>query len=77
MCSATGYPVAERPAYTLCEIDYPTIVPSLAVIGCQFDQIEAPRVHQLVGGAVGWPPAAYAQQPPVIGFMSARSPSNS
>jgi hypothetical protein len=34
MCSATGYPVAERPAYTGREIGYPAIVPNLAVTGC-------------------------------------------
>jgi hypothetical protein len=34
MCSATSGPVAERPAYTRREIDYPAIVPSLAVTGC-------------------------------------------
>jgi hypothetical protein len=34
MCSATGYPVAEWPAYTGREIGYPAIVPSLAVTGC-------------------------------------------
>jgi hypothetical protein len=34
MCSATGYPVAERPAYTRGENRFSTIVPSLAVTGC-------------------------------------------
>jgi hypothetical protein len=34
MCSATGYAVAERPAYTRREIDYPVIVPNLAVTEC-------------------------------------------
>jgi hypothetical protein len=36
MCGATGYPVAERPAYTGREIGYPAIVTSLAVTGCSF-----------------------------------------
>jgi hypothetical protein len=34
MCSAIGYPVAEQPAYTRHEIDYPACVLSLAVTGC-------------------------------------------
>jgi hypothetical protein len=34
MCSATSNPVAERPAYTRREIDYPAIGRSLAVTGC-------------------------------------------
>jgi hypothetical protein len=40
MCSATGYPVAKWPAYTRREIDYPAIVPSLAVTRMQFNQLK-------------------------------------
>src|SRR6516164_10022673 len=40
VCSATGRPVAEQPAYTRREIDYPATVSSLVVSGMQFDQVK-------------------------------------
>jgi hypothetical protein len=40
---------------------FSTIVSSLAVTGCSSINLR-PRAYQLVGGAVGWPLAAHAQQ---------------
>ena len=40
MCSATGYPVAEGPAYTCRKIDYPAIVPQSGGDRMQFDQLK-------------------------------------
>jgi hypothetical protein len=45
MCSATSDPVAEGPTYTRREIDYPAIVPSLAVTGCSSIKFEPEGIH--------------------------------
>jgi hypothetical protein len=74
MCSATGYPVAEGPTYTHREIDYPAIVPRLAVTGSSSINLKPSRAPPLAHLEADWsPPIRYRPNAALVATECIRS----